>query len=86
MLCTDYQPTASILKWGNSQGVRLTTDVLRRAKLGVSDQVVIHSEPGRIVIEQAKPKVVLSALLAKIPDGQSLELLDFGGAVGRELP
>ena len=66
--------------------MRLTTDVLRRAKLGVSDQVVIHSEPGRIVIEPAKPKVVLADLLAKIPDGQPLELVDFGGAVGRELP
>lgn len=86
MLSTEYQRTASILKWGNSQGVRLTTDVLRRAKLGVSDQVVIHSEPGRIVIEQARPKVALADLLAKMPDGQALDLVDFGGAVGRELP
>jgi antitoxin component of MazEF toxin-antitoxin module len=86
MLSTEYQPSVSILKWGNSQCVRLTTDVLRRAKLGVSDQVVIHSEPGRIVIELAKPKVLLADLLAKIPEGQALALVDFGDAVGREQP
>ena len=86
MLSTEYQPVLSILKWGNSQGVRLTTDVLRRARLGVSDQVVIHSEPGRIVIELAKPKVLLANLLAKISESEPLELVDFGDAVGRELP
>ncbi len=61
-------------------------DLPRSAKLGVSDQVVIHPEPGRIVIEQARPKVVLADLLAKIPRGSGLELLDYGRAVGRELP
>lgn len=86
MLSNEYPPSLSILKWGNSQGVRLTTDVLRRARLGVSDQVVIHSQPGRIVIELAKPKVLLADLLAKMSEGQALELVDFGDAVGRELP
>ena len=86
MGATTYRSSVSILKWGNSQGVRLTTDVLRRAKLEVSDQVVIHSEPGRIVIEPARPKVVLADLLAKIPQGSGLELVDYGRAFGRELP
>ena len=47
---------SSILKWGNSQGVRLTMDVLRTAKIGVAEQVVINAEPGRIVIEKPDPK------------------------------
>jgi antitoxin MazE len=81
-----YSSVASISKWGNSQGVRLANDVLRHAKLSLSDQVVIRSEPGRVVIEKAKPKYVLADLLAQIPEGETLALVDYGRAMGRELP
>jgi antitoxin MazE len=81
-----YSSVASISKWGNSQGVRLANDVLRHAKLSLSDQVVIRSEPGRVVIEKAKPKYVLEDLLAQMPEGETLALVDYGRAVGLELP
>ncbi len=77
---------ASILKWGNSQGVRLTSDMLRQAQLQVADPVRIFHEKGRIVIEAVKPKVSLSGLLAQMPDGDVLDLVDYGPSVGRELP
>ena len=51
---------ASILKWGNSQGVRLTADILRQASLQVTDPVRIFHEKGQIVIEAIKPKISLS--------------------------
>lgn len=76
---------ASILKWGNSQGVRLTSDLLRKAQLSVADPVQIYFEKGRIVIEAAQPKVNLSQLLAQMPEGASLDLVDYGSSVGREL-
>ncbi len=75
-----YSSVASISKWGNSQGVRLTNNVLRHAKLSLSDQVVIRSEPGRVVIEKAKPKYVLADLLAQMPKGETLTLVDCGCA------
>ena len=77
---------ASILKWGNSQGVRLTSDMLRQAQLQVADPVRIFHEKGRIVIEAMTPKVSLSQLLAKMPGGDGLDLVDYGPSVGRELP
>lgn len=77
---------ASILKWGNSQGVRLTSDLLRQAQLEVADPVRIYFEKGRIVIEAEQPKVSLSQLLAQIPEGDGLDLVDYGPSVGRELP
>ncbi len=77
---------SSILKWGNSQGVRLTMDVLRTAKIGVAEQVVINAEPGRIVIEKARPKVLLKDLLNRIPDGTRFELVDYGPPAGNESP
>ena len=77
---------ASILKWGNSQGVRLTADLLKQAHLSVTDPVRIYCDKGRIVIEAEQPKVNLSQLLAQIPDGQGLDLVDYGASLGRELP
>lgn len=76
----------SILKWGNSQGVRLTMDMLRAAKIGVSEPVVIKAEPGRIVIEKARPRIFLADLLAKIPAGTQFELVDYGVPQGNESP
>ena len=77
---------ASILKWGNSQGVRLTSDMLRQAQLQVADPVHIFYEKGRIVIEAVQPKVNLTQLLAQIPDDGGIDLVDYGPSVGRELP
>jgi antitoxin component of MazEF toxin-antitoxin module len=86
MPTTTTHRQASILKWGNSQGVRLTADLLRKAQLEVADPVRIYFEKGRIVIEAEKPKVNLSQLLAQIPEGGALDLVDYGPSVGRELP
>lgn len=77
---------ASILKWGNSQGVRLTSDMLRQAQLQVADPVRIFHEKGRIVIEAIQPKVNLNQLLAQMPDDNGIDLVDYGPSVGRELP
>lgn len=78
--------STSILKWGNSQGVRLTMEMLRTAKIDISEPVVIKAEPGRIVIEKARPKVVLAELLARIPNGTKFELVDYGPPAGNEAP
>ena len=80
---------ARILKWGNSQGVRLTSDLLRKAQLEVADPVRIYFEKGRIVIEAEQPRVSLSQLLAQMPEAsqsEGLALVDYGPSVGRELP
>lgn len=77
---------ARILKWGNSQRVRLTSDMLRQAQLQVADPVHIFYEKGRIVIEAVQPKVNLTQLLAQMPDDGSIDLVDYGPSVGRELP
>lgn len=77
---------ASILKWGNSQGVRLTSDMLRQAQLQVADPVRIFYEKGRIVIEPVQLKVNLSQLLAQMPESDGIDLVDYGASVGRELP
>jgi antitoxin component of MazEF toxin-antitoxin module len=86
MTTTFAHRQASILKWGNSQGVRLTADLLRKVQLQVADPVRIFHEKGRIVVEAVNPKVSLSQLLAQIPDGDGIDLVDYGPRVWRELP
>lgn len=76
---------ARILKWGNSQGVRLTSDMLREARLQVADPVNISCEKGRIVIEAVQTIVNLNQLLAQIPSSHGIDLVDYGLSVGREL-
>lgn len=78
--------STAILKWGNSQGVRLSTTILRQAKFSLVEPVEIKAELGRIVIERAKPKVVLADLLAQIPAHTEIPLIDYGPAVGAEWP
>lgn len=86
MAATLAHRQASILKWGNSQGVRLTSDILRQAQLQVADPVRIFHEKGRIVIEAVTPKVSLKQLLAQMPDNDRIGLVDYGESVGREVP
>ena len=78
--------STSILKWGNSQGVRLSKDMLRTAKMGVSERVVIRAAPGRIVVEKARPKISLADLLARVPSGSRFEPVDYGMPTGNEQP
>ena len=47
-----------VTKWGNSQGLRLSQELLRSANLAVGDPVEISLEQDRIVIARApKPKL-----------------------------
>lgn len=75
---------SAIAKWGNSQAVRLTADILRQAEFDVSEPVRIIAEQGRITIEPLRKKVDLNDLLNQITDGTGLELISFGKPVGRE--
>ena len=86
MIATTTHRQTSILKWGNSQGVRLTADMLRQAQLQVADPVRIFHEKGRIVIEAVKPKISLNQLLAQMPNDRGIDLVDYGPSLGRELP
>ena len=47
--------TATVSKWGNSQGIRLPSDVLRQKNISVGDEVDIDtSEPDKIIITLPK--------------------------------
>lgn len=62
--------TAMISKWGNSQGLRVSKEIMESLHLSVGDKVDVHVEDEKIIIKpirESKIKYDLSALLDQIP-------------------
>lgn len=62
--------TAMISKWGNSQGLRVSKEIMESLHLSVGDKVDVHVEDEKIIIQPIrdyKIKYDLSALLDQIP-------------------
>ena len=58
---------AVIKKWGNSPALRLSSAIMKSAKLNLYQEVTIHIQRGRIVIEPSTPSgFVLDDLIAQI--------------------
>ena len=55
--------TAIISKWGNSQGIKIPTEIMKEKNLNIGDQIsFMSSDPDSIVIQiSRKPKEKLKA-------------------------
>lgn len=74
-----------VMKWGNSQGLRLSQELLRLAKLSVGDEVEITVVAEQIFIKKVVPRrVTLAELVAEIPEGYRAGEVDWGEPQGRE--
>jgi len=61
--------TATISNWGNSQGIRLSKEVIKNMKLMIGDKVNVLVENHRIIIEPIKKEKVfdIKKLVSEIP-------------------
>ena len=68
----------AIVKWGNSQGIRLPKALLEEANLTDSDTVDVIAKNGSIIIKKAKSKRTHVPLAERLKDweGQIYELTD----------
>jgi antitoxin MazE len=76
-----------IQKWGSSQGLRFTKDVLEQAQINVGDEVEVSVRGGRIIVEpvtKVRGRYKLKDLVAKIPKRTKTEEIDWGSPVGME--
>lgn len=76
-----------VQKWGNSQGLRFSKDVLEEAQIGVGDDVQVSVRGGRIIVEpltKVRGRYKLKELVAKIPKGFRSEEVDWGAPAGKE--
>ena len=79
---------AKIQKWGNSQGLRLTKNLLADAQLEVGDEVDISVKDGIMIVTPAKRvrgRHNLKDLVAGIPENYQTDEIDWGEPVGKEV-
>ena len=69
--------TATISKWGNSQGLRLPKDIIDALHIGIGDKINIFIKDNKVILEPIKrerKKVDLKDLIKQIPtDYQATE-------------
>ena len=76
-----------VQKWGNSQGLRFSREVLEEAQIAVGDEVKVVVRSGRIIVEpltKVRGRYKLKYLMSKIPKGYRAEETDWGLPAGKE--
>ncbi len=76
---------ATIRKWGNSQGIRLSRDMLKTANLHEGDTVEIEVEKDELRIRKAKRYNSLDELFSGYEGNYQPSEINFGGDVGLEV-
>jgi antitoxin MazE len=79
---------ARIQKWGNSQGLRLTKNLLADARVEVGDEVDVSVKDGVIVVaplRKNRGRHSLEHLVAEIPEDYRTGEVDWGEPAGREV-
>ncbi len=77
-----------ILKWGNSQGLRISKSLLSDSQLDVGDEVNISVKEGVIIVAPAKRirgRHNLKDLVARIPENYQPGEIDWSGKAGKEV-
>ena len=77
-----------VQKWGNSQGIRLSKDVLAEANILVGDALEIVTTKEQIVIKPIRTirgKYSLEDLVSKIPSNYKSQEEDWGSPMGLEV-
>lgn len=77
----------TIVKWGNSQGVRLPKHLLESADIGEQDMVELIAENHSIVIKKvdAQPRMTIQELFEGFTGTYDAELVDWGSPKGKEI-
>ena len=77
---------AVITKWGNSQGIRLSKDVLSSANLKIGDGIEIIANENEIVIKKIiKRRPTIQELFVNYEGTYKCEEISTSWAVGKEL-
>ena len=77
-----------VQKWGNSQGLRLSKELLSDARIDVGDVVDVAVQEGSIVVRpvrRVRGALDLEQLVAAMPKGYKPGEADWGPPVGGEV-
>jgi len=76
---------SQLVKWGNSQAVRIPKTVIKQARLREGDELEIQVREGRITIESLPPKLTLESLVAGITRKNRYPEQGWSEPVGKEV-
>jgi len=77
-----------VQKWGNSQGLRITRQVLEDAGIQIGDEVDVTARDGVILIapvRRVRGKLSLQELVSRIPNEYRSSEVEWGKPVGKEV-
>lgn len=77
-----------VQKWGNSQGLRLSKELLADVHMEVGDAVCVSVQKGSLIVTPAnrvRGGRSLEELVARIPSDYQPSELDWGPPAGREV-
>lgn len=77
-----------VQKWGNSQGIRLSKQVLSEANILIGDALEIITTKEQIVIKPVRKirgKYDLKDLVSQIPSNYKVQEEDWGSSIGLEV-
>jgi antitoxin MazE len=77
-----------IQKWGNSQGLRINSQLLEDARISIGDEVEVAVHEGFIVVapkRKIRGKYSLKQLISRIPEDYQAEEVNWGKPVGKEI-
>jgi antitoxin MazE len=77
-----------VQKWGNSQGLRLSKELLSHVDISVGDEVDVTIRDGSLIItpvRRVRGGLDLGELVRRIPKDYKPEELEWGDPVGREV-
>lgn len=78
------QQTATLTKWGTSQGIRLSKEIVDLAKLKIGDEVSITADESQIIIKKTIKRVSLKDLFDGYTGDYKPEEIKWG-TVGKEI-
>jgi antitoxin MazE len=76
-----------VQKWGNSQGLRFSKDILEKAHIKIGNYVEITTVDSKIIVRPVKKirkKYELKVLVSKLPKKHRQKEMDWGEPVGKE--
>jgi antitoxin MazE len=77
-----------VQKWGNSQGIRLSKEILNQANILIGDELEVVTTEDQLVLKpvyKIRGKYKIEDLVAKLPANYQVEELDWGKPVGMEV-
>ena len=77
----------TIVKWGNSQGIRLPKHLLESAEIGEHDSLELIAENHSIIIKKTEPKArkSIQERFEGFTGTYEAEMADWGQPVGKEI-